>query len=436
MPEQGAENYGLHWDGARRVPLCGGWIAVLQAGTAAVSISYRGPDGMARTAPPADVKARAAGELAALRGQARKVRAAIARERAWIDGLLAAGQSWDLAAWRKRYLDHPVAGRLTRGLIWEFRRGDETMVTGIPHDGPAAYDRWLLTRDGGVAALPDDGTARLWHPASAGPDEVRAWRDLIVGWQLPQPVRQAFREVYEPDAPGCSARLAGHVFRQREARTLLKGRGWTAVPASAWEDGIARREFTAAGLRAELPFDPASDDVGDSGLYDYVVSGQLRFASLGSGATVPVAEVPPLVFTEAMRDGDLFLRATSIGADPDWLDRGGGHRFGAVYWHRFAFGELSASAEIRREVLQRLLPGLAIAGRCTVTGRFLQVQGDERVYRIHLNSGNVLASPGDQYLRVGAARHPQAATAFLPFDDDPVLAAIVGKASLLAADGA
>jgi hypothetical protein len=437
--EQGVDDYGLHWDGTRRVPLNDGWMAVLQAGAAAAGIAYRGPDGIPRTEPPAEVKARSAGKLAALRAEAKAVCAAIARERAWIDGALAARQSWDLAAWRRRHLDHPVTGRLARGLIWEFRHGNETVVTGIPQDGPASYDRWLLTSAGGVAPLPDDGAARLWHPLSAGPDEVRAWRDLIVGWQLPQPVRQAFREVYtvttaDLDARDCSARLAGHVFRQKQARTLMKGLGWTAVPASAWNDGVARKEFAVAGLRAELCFDPASDDVSASGLYDYVVSGQARFCALDSGAMVPLAEVPPLVFTEAMRDAGLFLAATSIGADPEWLDHGGSRRFGGVYWHRFGFGELSASAEIRREVLQRLLPGLAIADRCTLSDRFLHVAGDVGAYRIHLGSGNVLLSPNDRYLRIVAARHPQAAKVALPFDDDRVLTAILSKAFLLAAD--
>jgi hypothetical protein len=149
---------------------------------------------------------------------------------------------------------------------------------------------------------------------------------------------------------------------------------------------------------------------------------------------VPLAEVPPLVFTEAMRDAGLFIGATSIGADPDWLDHGGGTRFGGVYWHRFGFGELTAAAEIRREVLRRLLPGLVIAGRCALGDRFLHVLGDLRAYRIHLNSGNILMSPSDRYLRITAARHPQAAKVVLPHDDDRVLAAIVGKAFLLAAD--
>jgi hypothetical protein len=415
-------------------------MAVLQAGAVTAGITYRGPDGMPRAALPAGVKTGSAGKLAALRAEATALRAAIARERACIDGLLAARQPWDLAAWRTRYLDHPVTGRLARGLIWEFRRGDEAVVTGVPQDGPAPYDRWLLTSAGGVAPLPDDGEARLWHPLSAGPDEVRAWRDLFLGWQLPQqPVRQAFREVYvlttaDLRARDRSTRLAGHVFRQKEARTLMKGRGWTAVPASARDDGVARREFAAAGLRAELYFDPASDDVSDSGLYTYAVSGQVRFRALGSGATVPLAEVPPLVFTEAMRDADLVLGATSIGADPQWLDQDGSRRFGGVYWHRFGFGELSPCAAIRREVLQRLLPRLAITDRCTLTDRFLHVRGDVRAYRIHLNSGNILMSPNDRYLRIVAARHPQAAAVFLPFDDDPVLTAIVSKAFLLAAD--
>jgi hypothetical protein len=404
-------------------------------------VTYRGPDGQPRATLPAEVRTRSAGKVAALRAEVKAVRSALARDRAGIDGLLAAPRSWDLADWRERYLDHPVTGRLARGLIWEFRRQDdgEEVVTGIPQDGPAPCDRWLLTSAGRVAPLPDHGEVRLWHPVGAAADEVRAWRDLLLGWQIPQPVRQAFREVYactaaDLQARDHSARLAGHVFRQKEARTLMKGRGWTAVPASAWGDGVARREFAGAGLRAELCFDPASDDVSDSGLYDYAVSGQVRFCALGSGAPVPPAQVPPLVYTEAMRDGDLILRAASIGADPEWLERGGSHRFGGVYWHRFGFGELSASGEIRREVLQRLLPGLAIADRCTLTDRFLNVLGDVRAYRVHLGSGNTLMSPSDRYLRIAATRHPEAAAVVLPFDDDHVLTAIVSRAFLLAAD--
>jgi hypothetical protein len=145
------------------------------------------------------------------------------------------------------------------------------------------------------------------------------------------------------------------------------------------------------------------------------------------------AEVDPLVFSEAMRDVDLFIGVTSIGADAEWLDRGEGRRFGD-YWSRYAFGDLGAGAEVRREVLAGLVPMLAIADRCELERRFLVVRGDLRTYRIHLGSGNILMSPDDQYLCIVAARDGRAGKLFLPFDDDPVLSVILSKAFMLAGD--
>ena len=90
----------------------------------------------------------------------------------------------------------------------------------------------------------------------------------------------------------------------------------------------------------------------------------MRFSEAVTGDAVPLTGVAPLVFTEAMRDVDLFIGVTSIGADPEWLDRGEGRRFGD-YWHRSAFGDLGARAEVRREVLAGLVPMLAIATAAT-----------------------------------------------------------------------
>jgi hypothetical protein len=188
----------------------------------------------------------------------------------------------------------------------------------------------------------------------------------------------------------------------------------------------------AACARGVL-FDPADyeDHAGD--LYRYCASDQVRFVDVGTGDAVPLAEVPPLTFSEAMRDVDLFISVTSVGADPEWLDRGEGRRFGD-YWHHYAFGDLRAGAEVRREVLTGLVPMLAIADRCELEGRFLTVRGDLRTYRIHLGSGNILMSPNDQYLCIIAARDARASKLFLPFDDDPILSLILSKAFLLADD--
>jgi hypothetical protein len=57
----------------------------------------------------------------------------------------------------------------------------------------------------------------------------------------------------------------------------------------------------------------------------------VRFFDATNDDRLARADVPLLVFTEAMRDVDLFVGVTSIGADPQWLDRGEDRRF-ETYW--------------------------------------------------------------------------------------------------------
>ena len=137
-----------------------------------------------------------------------------------------------------------------------------------------------------------------------------------------------------------------------------------------------------------------------------------------------------------MRDVDLFVGVTSIASDPNWLDRGTERHHD--YWNRVSFGELTESAEVRREALERLLPRTRIADRVELTERFLVVHGDIRDYRIHLGSTNILMSPADTYLCIVPDRSPAAAERlFLPFEEDNgKLALILSKAFLLADDTA
>jgi Domain of unknown function (DUF4132) len=273
-----------------------------------------------------------------------------------------------------------------------------------------------------------------------GPTRLYLLEQLVV-----QPFKQAFRELYvltpaEEQTRVYSNRFAGHVFRQVQARALMKGRGWQPVPVAWWDDGIdhgvARRTFESFAVRAEFFFDPILDIQPDtSDLYPYCTSDQVRFFDVGSNEPMEIVDVPLLVFTETMRDVDLFVGVTSIGADPEWLDRGEGRRF-ETYWHTYSFGELTAAGEIRRDVLEQLLPRLAIADRCELGDRYLTVRGDLRTYRIHLGSGNILMSPNDQYPCIVVARDSRAEKLFLPFDDDPVLSLILSKAFLLANDTA
>jgi hypothetical protein len=146
--------------------------------------------------------------------------------------------------------------------------------------------------------------------------------------------------------------------------------------------------------------------------------------------------VPATVFSEVMRDVDLFVGVGSIGSDPAWQDRGEVEGAGG-YWHDYSFGELSATAKTRKEVLERLIPKLKIATQCSFEEKFLVVRGSLRTYKIHLGSGNIQMEPNNQYLcivpdRASSDKHSD--KFFLPFEGDRTLSVILSKAFLLADD--
>lgn len=287
--------------------------------------------------------------------------------------------------------------------------------------------------------IPPEASVTLWHPARAATAEVGRWRDYLVAAERGQPFRQAYREVYmvtpaELGTRGYSNRFAAHVLRYQQAYALFKERGWVANylgPHDGGYEGQARRDFPAAGLTAY--FDHYPVDAGSSGyLVELCSTDQVRFCRTGDRRRdpVPLAEVPELVFSEAMRDVDLFVAVASIALDPQWADRGADPHF--AYWQRHSFGVLTENAVVRREALARLVPMLKIAPRLAIDGNYLRVQGQRNRYKIHIGSANILIEPDDRYLCIVPAGNRS--KLLLPFDGDQVLSLILSKAVLLAAD--
>jgi hypothetical protein len=150
---------------------------------------------------------------------------------------------------------------------------------------------------------------------------------------------------------------------------------------------------------------------------------------------IPLELIPPIVFSEIMRDVDLFVGVASVGNDPTWFDGGPEGRY-REYWQTYSFGDLTPSAQTRKQVLERLVPKLKIGPRCSFSEKFLVVRGDLRTYKVHLGSGNILMEPNDQYLCIvpGSSAVAKGDSVFLPFEGDRTLSIILSKAILLAED--
>jgi hypothetical protein len=397
--------------------------------------SWLRADGRAQKSVPAAVRDAHAAELAGLKGAVKDVQAMLPAQRERLERLYLEGRTIRYADWRARYLDHPLVGQLARRLIWSIGGSGSAIL------GP---DGLVDAGDRPVAEPSPDAPVTLWHPVEARVDEVLAWRRWVEGHEVRQPFKQAHREVYllteaEVRTHTYSNRFAAHVLKQHQLKALADQKGWSYPLQGAFDADLdvgATREIPAHRLRAELRVDSvAADDAWtDAGIYLYVATDQVRFVGPG-GHPCPLVEVPRIVLSEVMRMADLFVGVASIGNDPGWQDQGV-VRY-REYWQGYSFGELSAAAETRRAVLERLLPRLAIASRSRIQGRFLVVEGKLRTYKIHLGSGNVLMEPDDQYLCIVPDRSTQAReadTRFLPFEGDRVFAVILSKALMLADD--
>jgi hypothetical protein len=280
---------------------------------------------------------------------------------------------------------------------------------------------------------------RLWHPIESKAAVVRAWRERLAATGVTQPFKQAHREIYvltdaERRTRTYSNRFAAHVLRQHQMHALMQARGWRYTLQGAWDShNTPYLELPEHGWRVEYWVDPGEDhDATATGIYEVVGTDKVQYTRAGASKPSPLADVPPLVFSETMRDVDLFVGVASVGNDPTWEDSGA-----RDYWHRFAFGEVGASAAARRDALSRLVPRLAIADRCTLGDRFLTVRGTRRTYHIHLGSAAVQMEPDSQYLCIVPERRSGArgdAPVMLPFEGDRTLSLILSKAFLLAHD--
>ncbi len=398
-----------------------------------VEIEWSKQDGKAIKSVPADVKRSCAAELKQFQKLAKDVEKMLAAQRIRIERLLMTERSWDFESWRQRYLNHLLLAGLSRRLIWHFQLGNQSAL-GI----------WLNGKIADVKGRPLDWLApetrvRLWHPIGFPAATVAAWREFLSEHEICQPFKQAHREIYvltdaEIRTRNYSNRFAAHILGQHQFAALCGQRAWKYAFMGGFDSqSVPTLALPAWNMSAEFWVDPAGE-LADSGVATHLATDQVRFVR--NEQPLLLSDVPAIVFSEVMRDVDLFVGVGSIGNDPAWRDQG--EIAGANdYWQNFSFGDLNASAETRREVLERLLPKLKIAAQCSLEKRFLVVRGQLRTYKIHLGSSNIQMLPNDQYLcivpdRVGSAKGGN--PFFLPFEGDRTLSIILSKAFLLAED--
>nr|WP_215607714.1 DUF4132 domain-containing protein [Leptothoe spongobia] len=444
IEELAVPTYGLREVGVRRQSLGEFTTELLVTGTNSTLLRWIKADGKVQKSVPKAVKDNYGDELKELKQAAKDSQKMLPAQRDRIEAFYLQQKTWDFATWQERYVNHPLVGTLARRILWQFEDEGKHAV-GIwfeGEDGPPGppslggesaqsppdfgdlggqqghpHKTNLVDLAGKpIDWLTDKTHVSLWHPITAKTETIQAWREWLVTHQVQQPFKQAHREIYlltaaEETTRVYSNRFAAHILKQHQFNALCGQRGWKNQLRLMVDDSYtpARLLLPKWDMRAEFWIEGIGDDYGtdttEAGSYLYLATDQVRFYP-------------------------------SVGNDPNWMDGGTeGRRQHYDYWQSYSFGELSMTAQTRRQVLEKLVPKLKkIADRCSFQERFLVVRGDIRTYKIHLGSGNILMEPNDQYLCIVRSRKGLADKVFLPFEGDKTLALILSKAFLLAAD--
>lgn len=457
LEEMSVPDYGLAEVGLLRESFGDFAAELIVTGTNSAEIRWFNAEGKQQKSVPAFVKTNHAEELKELNNAVKDIKKMLPAQRDRIENLYLEEKHWDYKIWRERYLEHPLVGTIARRLIWRF---DET-TTAIYSDGK------LVDSGNSEINFADNSQVELWHPLHSTTREVLEWREFLEKNEIRQPFKQAHREIYvltdaERNTNVYSNRFAAHIIRQHQFNALCGQRNWKnqlRIMADA-DFHAPMRNISKHNLRAEFWVEAIGDDYGvdsnETGTYYYLATDQVRFYpsdaplhyghGYGGGfyegwnetrrvEPIPLDRIPPLIFSEIMRDVDMFVGVCSIGNDPNWADNGRERH--NDYWYNYSFGDLSATAKTRKELLERMIPRLKIGKQCAFEDKFLIVKGDLRTYKIHLGSGNILMKPDDQYLCIVPSSNAETfgqGKVFLPFEGDRVLSIILSKAFMLAED--
>lgn len=276
---------------------------------------------------------------------------------------------------------------------------------------PVKRGKGLVDHSGTVEPVRKSDSLRIAHPVDLFRKKAWSkWQKECFASERLQPFKQVFRELYvitaqEKKDRVFSARYAGHQVNPRQAMTLFGRRDWSvdeygeifkAIPAQ----NLIVRVTINRGYTTPLEVEGLTIE-------------NVAFTTRDDYKPLPLKKVPPLIFSEVMRDIDLVVSVAHAGdVDP----------------------EASASTtELRAALLSETCRLLGIKNVRIAKDRAM-IKGSLGEYTVHLGSGVVHKQPGGAVCLVPI--HSQhRGRLFLPFaDDDPRTAEVISKTLLLARD--
>lgn len=299
-------------------------------------------------------------------------------------------------------LRNPILAPMVERLVW---------ITGEEIGFPVMTDDELRLETPDGIQLPVGEKLRLAHPHDLKTAGVWAeFMHLLYEKKCKQPFKQVFREYYpltedERQERTISRRYAGHQVQPGRTVALLKSRGWTVDYEEGLQKVFYKENLIVRMFAMAEWFSPADIEA--------PTLETVEFFDRCTGENVPLDEVPPILFSETMRDLDLVVSVAHVGGvDP----------------------EASHSTVEMRVAIATELAALLRLSNVSWIGSHAKIHGSMANYSVHMGSG-VVHAEGAGMISILPVHSQARGRIFLPFaDDDPRTAEIMSKIILLAED--
>lgn len=280
-------------------------------------------------------------------------------------------------------------------------------------DGIAGYPdkggKVLRDHSGKLEPIKKSELLRIAHPSDLlALGNWDKWQHDCFSAERVQPFKQIFRELYvitkqEKKDQTSTQRFAGQQISPRQAMALWNSRGWST------QDEVVKI-FHDLSLIAEVTFQYT---YGTAAEIEGLTIERVQFRKRDSFEPLKLVAVPPIVFSEVMRDMDLVVSVAHRGeVDP----------------------EASASTVEMRTALLRETAQLLGLQNVSFKPSHAVIKGYYGDYSVHLGSGMAHRLPGGA-LAILPVHAQHRGRLFLPFaDDDPRTAEIISKVLLLSRD--
>ncbi|MGN1064589.1 MAG: DUF4132 domain-containing protein, partial [Thermoguttaceae bacterium] len=224
-----------------------------------------------------------------------------------------------------------------------------------------------------------------------------------------QPFRQVFRELYtklqEELSDKKTRMFAGNQIQPAKTVAMLKGRRWIADPYGGLQKILYKNDIVVTLWALADWFSPSEIE---PPTLEYV-----QFSDRKTWSDLAIADVPDVVYSEAMRDVDLAVSVAHAGSvDPETSH---------------------STIEMRQVIVQYNLELFGLKN-VTLKKSHAFIKGTHGEYTVHLGSG-VVHMTGVHQINVLPVHSQSRGPVFLPFlDEDPKTAEVVAKILLFAQD--